>query len=879
MRAFASLTGGVGTSNLTNTATSRATRIAAARPRAQHRQIRESRRYIATRTTESQSPEVRPLRHDFFSSKQSASSSSSSSSPTVPSLLPFNAARSSHGRLQFSPSQAVHEGWYSHQNDPNNQPSSSSHRVSDAEYEVRLGRAVSLLRATLEDFMRIGLVDYDSSNVTGSSSNSGLGLPGIDRLGIGAILEALGASGRKKEAQSSVLPPHLRNAQEQSPVYHPHIVFKFRPPAINTNTDAQGNTAPTGPSADDPLITFSGRTLYFASAHVLRHALFALFSETKVSIENIKLHRENESSSSSQESSSQRRTATLVARLTFSGAVRVTHQVHDYTVIFRYRFDEDSGQIIEHKVERIEPAPGKKIWMGLSHAFARLAGLQPQSQAGQPSGCQHIRGEEKPTTARRGQPVPVPLPIISDSASARSRRGNKTDKEAYLDAVRWQRRRSYTTQSNPVKRSSEATDATTAPITSTAFFSHPRGAQDMPGPSLLSLLIPSAAERASGVAHKSSTQDATSNWAPASNDPNVVSHSAADSASASKASQDLTLYRPVQSALSSRQALMRVVTGLSKSNLTVLVTLTGMAGYALCPSELVALSSSATVLGSVGTLLAFAFGTAACSASANAINQLREIPYDAQMARTRNRLLPSRTITPLAAATFATVAGTSGIATLSILNPLTAFLGGLNIWLYAFVYTPMKRRHIANTWVGAIVGALPPLMGWSACTSTLTSMTDLPAWCLAALLFAWQFPHFNSLSHNLSSEYARGGYRMMSVTNPSLNRRTSLRYAISLLPICSLALPLSGAVSPLAYSILSLPPNLILVQAAYRFWKEGTEKSARWCFWVSLVHLPAVMVLAMMTKKSIVDAVYEWINGQQQEESGGKEIQDGKQQS
>lgn len=798
--------------------------------------------------------------------------------------------------LLFSPSYPTKNDHPQSQPPPSTSPPSGP-RVSDEEYQVRLGRAVSLLRATLEDFMRIGLVDYDSSNVAGSSSNSGLGLPALDRLGLGAILEALGASGRSRRAQTEILPPHLRNHEEHAAVYHPHIVFKFRPPTATT--EAEGYSSPAE-AANDPLIRFSGRSLYFASAHVLRHALSALFSETRVSIESIKLHKGKDAGgdaesappppanqSTSTPTTSAGRPATLLIRLSFSGAVRVTHQIHDYTVIFLYRFDEDTGMIVEHKVERIEPAPGKKIWAGLTAAFARLAGFQPQgASTAAPSGCQQMRApptttKEQSRDSTRGSvpaPVPVTLPL------SRQQQQRKQLPSEKLQALQRQRRRSYATQSGKARQRStppasvstassaaRATTTTTSSSSSAAtasFFSHPRGAQDMPGPSLSSILVPSwrgGEPTASAAENAAVTPRDRSAWAPSSDDPNVVRESTSTGASAR-----MPAFNGNMTPADSRSTLTRTIVGLSKSNLTVLVTLTGMAGYALCPSELVALSSTAALLGGpVGTLLAFATGTAACSAAANAINQLREIPYDAQMARTRNRLLPSRTITPLQAAAFATAAGTSGVATLALLNPLTAALGALNIYLYAFVYTPMKRRHIANTWVGAVVGALPPLMGWAACTGTLHLVTDAPAWCLAALLFAWQFPHFNSLSHNLSSEYARGGYRMMSVTNPALNRRTSLRYALSLLPICSVALPLSGAVSPWAYAILSLPPNCLLVAAAFQFWRQGTEKSARWCFWVSLIHLPAVMVLAMMTKKSLVDAVIERVWGLDEEEEEG----------
>lgn len=104
-----------------------------------------------------------------------------------------------------------------------------------------------------------------------------------------------------------------------------------------------------------------------------------------------------------------------------------------------------------------------------------------------------------------------------------------------------------------------------------------------------------------------------------------------------------------------------------------------------------------------------------------------------------------------------------GATTLALgVNELTALLGLSNLILYTSVYTPMKRISILNTWVGSIVGAIPPLMGWAACAGTLGP----GAWIMAGLLYAWQFPHFNALSWNLRPDYSRAGYRMMAVTNP-----------------------------------------------------------------------------------------------------------------
>lgn len=788
------------------------------------------------------------------------------------------------------------------------QQSSPSEPVSDHEFDVRLGRAVSLLRATLDDFMRIGLVDYDSNNVASSPSNSGIGIPGLDRLGLGAILLALGARSSAKEKQRQEVPPHLRHDDGDNPVYHPAIVFKFRPPLPTSTSLSEPNDERPN---DNPVITFSGRTMYFGSAHILRHALSALFSHTNVVIERAHLLRGDDAneptasgpltSGEKSADSRKRRNVALVLRITFTGVVRVTQQEHEYTVIFRYRFDPDTGMIIEHKVDRIEPAPGKKIWAGLSAAFARLAGFHPQAPQPQGTGCHNSHSitqatENASETGPKQESSFVPLPLLLQQTRP-SRCDNRRGSIATSVGIDWQRRRRYTTQTKPAalqpsgssgtsraataaleavhassSASAEDTSTQAAQGATRGFFSRPTGADDMPGPSWTSILVGADLPFVKSTRAAERKLAELQQWAPASDDPSLVSGgSGTQSAGAAAFTSSATHFRPSPGITAKNWT--RVVAGLSKSNLTVLVTLTAMAGYALCPTTL---AVSTSLMSPVATLLALTAGTALCSAAANTINQLREVPYDAQMTRTRNRVLPSRTVSPLQAASFAGVASTAGVGLLATLNPLTAALGLGNIVLYAFMYTPMKRTSIFNTWLGAVVGALPPLMGWAACTGTLHLATDAPAWCLAALLFAWQFPHFNSLSHNLSSEYARGGYRMMSVLDPALNRRTSLRYSLALLPICSVALPLSGAVLPLPYALASLPANLVLIHAAGKFWQKGDAGSARWCFWVSLVHLPAVMILAMALKKGLWEGVAQSLGvggGDEEEEEKEEQVQ------
>ncbi|RDB31028.1 Protoheme IX farnesyltransferase, mitochondrial [Hypsizygus marmoreus] len=313
--------------------------------------------------------------------------------------------------------------------------------------------------------------------------------------------------------------------------------------------------------------------------------------------------------------------------------------------------------------------------------------------------------------------------------------------------------------------------------------------------------------------------------------------------------------------------LLKVYAQLSKTRLSILVVLTAMSGVALSPLP-----------ATVPILLSTAIGTALCAASANALNQLQEIPLDAQMARTRMRPLVRRAISPLHAAGFAAVTGVAGPVLLwTMVNPTTAALGAANIVLYAGVYTWSKRRSIASTWVGAVVGGIPPVMGWTACGGALLpsaahpiklflppilSSTPLPPvdlsfidnplapFALFMLLYSWQFPHFNALSYIVRGAYAQAGYPMLSVLSPSKNALVSLRHAALLVPVCSVLFPLSG-LTTWTFALTGLIPNLICVRAAWRFWKKGGEKEARIVFQHSLWYLPVMLGLMMVHKQGV----------------------------
>ncbi|CUM53921.1 Protoheme IX farnesyltransferase, mitochondrial [Debaryomyces fabryi] len=306
---------------------------------------------------------------------------------------------------------------------------------------------------------------------------------------------------------------------------------------------------------------------------------------------------------------------------------------------------------------------------------------------------------------------------------------------------------------------------------------------------------------------------------------------------------------------------------LTKPNLTVLVTLSSICSYAISPYTV-----------SLPELLFLTVGTALCSGAANAINMGREPEFDKKMPRTVGRPVVRGLISPKQAYQFAGITGSLGCTMLFLgVNPTVSFLGFLNIVLYAWIYTSLKRKSIINTWVGAIVGAIPPLMGWAA-----SSPLDHPgAWCLAGLLYAWQFPHFNALSHNIADQYKGAGYVMTAAENPKLNARVALRYSLLMFPLC---FGLSYfEITDWVFQLDSAIANSWLTYLAYKFWMQiklnytinskptadGIAMAnihAKKLFWGSVWHLPAVLILAMLHKKGQWDRLLIYLGLKSQDD-------------
>ncbi|MFQ5743028.1 MAG: heme o synthase [Acidobacteriota bacterium] len=232
----------------------------------------------------------------------------------------------------------------------------------------------------------------------------------------------------------------------------------------------------------------------------------------------------------------------------------------------------------------------------------------------------------------------------------------------------------------------------------------------------------------------------------------------------------------------------------------------------------------------------------------NALNQYVERDADARMLRTQSRPLPDGRLWPSEAAAFGTLATGSGLLWLYLsVNLWVGTLAAAAAVLYLFVYTPLKRCTPWCTPVGAIPGAIPPLVGWAAARGQL----DVGAWSIFALLLLWQMPHFLAISRLYREDYARGGFPMLAVVDEegSLTGRTCLACALMLLPVTLLPAAV-GIVGKFYFGGALL---LGMAFLAVVFWSvhrpdEGRE---RWVFLGSLLHLTGLMVLMLLDRQPL----------------------------
>jgi protoheme IX farnesyltransferase len=275
---------------------------------------------------------------------------------------------------------------------------------------------------------------------------------------------------------------------------------------------------------------------------------------------------------------------------------------------------------------------------------------------------------------------------------------------------------------------------------------------------------------------------------------------------------------------------------LFKMRLTILVLLTAFVGF------------DAGWRGAMawGLMLHTVLGTALLAAGASALNQLMERDEDAKMRRTADRPLPSGRLTPEAALIIGTVCAGAGLADLALaVNGLTALLGALTLASYLFVYTPLKRVTAWNTAIGAIPGALPPLMGWTAARGELTG----GGWTLFAVLFFWQLPHFLAIAWIYRDDYARAGFVMLPALDPTGARtgRQALCNTAGLLAasVCPFLFGLAGTV----YLAGALALGAGFLWRAVEFWRRIGPEGARRLFYASILYLPLLLALMVFDKK------------------------------
>lgn len=275
---------------------------------------------------------------------------------------------------------------------------------------------------------------------------------------------------------------------------------------------------------------------------------------------------------------------------------------------------------------------------------------------------------------------------------------------------------------------------------------------------------------------------------------------------------------------------------LAKPRITVMVALCAAAGYALASRGPLDWPRLAWTL----------LGVSLASAATGCLNQVLEAEADAAMARTARRPVPAGRVSPGAAHLLGLLWGAAGLSLLAWKSGTAACaLTAFTLASYLLVYTPMKRFSPLSTWVGAVPGALPPVIGWAAAGGPL----DERAGALFALQFLWQLPHFLALGWLYRQDYAAGGFRIAAVTDPS-GASTSSQLALSswLLLAASAAPYLLGQAGPF-YLAGALLAGAVLLGLSLKAARELTALSARRAFLASLAYLPLVLGLLVADRR------------------------------
>ncbi len=269
---------------------------------------------------------------------------------------------------------------------------------------------------------------------------------------------------------------------------------------------------------------------------------------------------------------------------------------------------------------------------------------------------------------------------------------------------------------------------------------------------------------------------------------------------------------------------------LAKPRLNLLVVASALAGYVMAGGEM---------LDAIRVVCTVA-GTALVAGGASALNQVFERVPDSLMRRTRMRPMADGRLTPVEGITFGIALVLGGLALLAAgVNLISAAVAMATLLTYALIYTPLKRRTSFATVIGAIPGALPPVIGWAAARGLLSQ----GAWVLFAIVFLWQLPHFLAIAWMYREDYARAGFPMLPVIEPDgrSTARQAVFYCAALLPV-SLAPTLLGMANTV-YFVSALVLGLLFLTLTLRFARTRTAGDARRLFFGSIIYLPILWIL------------------------------------
>ena len=275
---------------------------------------------------------------------------------------------------------------------------------------------------------------------------------------------------------------------------------------------------------------------------------------------------------------------------------------------------------------------------------------------------------------------------------------------------------------------------------------------------------------------------------------------------------------------------------LTKPRITLLVVATTLVGFYLGAEETV----------SVWLLFHALLGTGLTAAGASALNMAFEWEADSKMRRTETRPIPSGRLSMLHGLLFGSALCISGsIYLFFFVNLLTASLAVITASLYLFAYTPLKKKSSLCTIVGAVPGAIPPMMGWTAARNSL----DFEAWWLFAILFLWQLPHFLAIAWLYREDYERGGFPMLPVIDKE-GKQTSVQIVLETLALLGITLlPATVRVFHLPYFIGAFLLGIVFLAMGIKLARTKSSCSARRLLLTSVVYLPCLLILMMVTKQ------------------------------